>query len=121
MNPLSTTEGILPASTVRRRPLWHAGARGPGRCSKRFSGQAFRWKVAPSTSPRFSFRETVAGLFGCAVMRSNAKCYAPVSVAIAGVLEGDISVLNNICFSFKISLKFSNLWIFVPPAGEKRL
>ena len=35
---------------VRRAP-------GPGRCSKRFSGLAFPWKVAPFSSPRFSFSE----------------------------------------------------------------
>ena len=35
---------------VRRAP-------GPGRCSKRFSGLAFPWKVAPISSPRFSFSE----------------------------------------------------------------
>ena len=32
-------------------------ALGPGRCSKRFSGLAFPWKVAPFSSPRFSFSE----------------------------------------------------------------
>ena len=30
---------------------------GSGRCSKRFSGLAFPWKVAPFSSPRFSFSE----------------------------------------------------------------
>ena len=55
-----------------------------GRGSKRFSGKAFPWTVAPFSSIRFSFRETVAGLFGCAVERSGAKSHVAEFLAIAG-------------------------------------
>ena len=49
-----------------------------------FSGKAFPWTVAPFSSIRFSFRETVAGLFGCAVERSGAKSLGAEFLAIAG-------------------------------------
>ena len=57
---------------------------GAGGSSKRFSGKAFPWTVAPFSSIRFSFRETVAGLFGCAVERSGAKSHVAEFLAIAG-------------------------------------
>ena len=57
---------------------------GAGGSSKRFSGKAFPWTVAPFSSIRFPFRETVAGLFGCAVERSGAKSHVAEFLAIAG-------------------------------------
>ena len=78
---------VFPASIVRRRPLWHAGAPGPGRSSKRFVGKAFPLEFAPFSKARFSFRETVAGHFGRAVKRNMRNVGAPESVARAGVLE----------------------------------
>ena len=41
------------ASIVRRRPLWHAGALGPGRSSKRFVGKPFPLKIAPFSKACF--------------------------------------------------------------------
>ena len=78
---------VFPASIVRRRPLWHAWALGPGRSSKRFVGKAFPLEFAPFSKARFSFRETVAGHFGRAVKRNMRNVGAPESVARAGVLE----------------------------------
>ena len=40
--------------------------------------------VAPFSSIRFSFGETVAGMFGCAVERSGAKSHVAEFLAIAG-------------------------------------
>ena len=75
------------ASIVRRRPLWHAGAPGPGRGSKRFVGKAFPLELAQFSKGRLSFGETVAGHFGRAVKRSTRNVGATESVARAGVVE----------------------------------
>ena len=84
------------ASIVRRRPLWHAGALGPGRSSKRFVGKAFPLELAQFSKARFSFRETVAGNFGCAVKRSMRNVGAPESLTRAGVVEFQKSFVENL-------------------------
>ena len=60
---------------------------GAGRSSKRFVGKAFPLERAQFSKARFSFRETVAGNFGCAVKRSMRNVGAPESLARAGVVE----------------------------------